>query len=166
MAATNDDSGANTIDKGKLLVSNPHHSHSRKATTTAMGEQVEVWYRSAHHMLTLSRNTTIRHASLSPSQSRSNSDATISAYFVRYRELMLFGATGRFMMKRYTTVCTDLDGWIWSTEKGCVMQIAWHGTSMSNSESARCTRCESTPVCSVSRRFSASYASAPAAGPT
>ena len=78
MAATNDDSGANTIDKGKLLVSNPHHSHSRKATTTAMGEQVEVWYRSAHHMLTLSRNTTTRHASLSPSQSRSSSDATIT----------------------------------------------------------------------------------------
>lgn len=166
MAATNDDRGASTIDNGKLPVSNPHHSHSRKATTTAMGEQVEVWCGSAHHMFTLSKNTTTHHASLSPSQRRSSSDATISAYFVRYRVLMLFGATGRFVMKRYTTVCTDLDGWIWSTEKGCVMQIAWHGTSMSNSESARCTRCASTPVWSVSRRFSASYASARAAWPT
>lgn len=65
-----------------------------------MGEHVEVWYRSEHHIFTLSRQTTTHETSRPFPQKRSSSDSSIKQYFTTKRTLMLFGATGRFIKKR------------------------------------------------------------------
>ena len=74
--------------------------YSRYDTTTAIGEQVESWWRSEHHRFIFILNTTRSEEEWYDIQNISSKDMRIKAYLISRRAFIEEGAIGLEIKKR------------------------------------------------------------------